>query len=178
MFADRLFAWENRNYQAIDIDAARLAALGGEVWARESRDGKSKGEGVLAMRFAPTIEGVQFHPEADRRAALAWLLKPDQKAATIASFGAVTYERMLKTLGDPQRLARTLALLIPTWAARQFNALAPSRGWNPIAPPRYDPETAAATFAAEALQPGDEATGTPPSAAEASAGHASGPATP
>jgi hypothetical protein len=53
---------------------------------------------------------------------------------------------MLKTLDDPQRLARTYALLIPGWLARSFNALAPARGWNPVPAPEHDPATFSRTF--------------------------------
>lgn len=59
-------------------------------------------------------------------------------AAVIEAFGEVTYRRMLKTLDDPQRLARTYALLIPGWLVRSFNALAPARGWNPLPEPHHD----------------------------------------
>ena len=42
-FHDRLFAFEHRNWEAIDLDEAKLRGLGGKVLARESRDGVSKG---------------------------------------------------------------------------------------------------------------------------------------
>jgi GMP synthase-like glutamine amidotransferase len=138
-FGDRLFAWEHRSWQAVDLDESRLGALGGELWARESRDGFTKGEGLLAFRFAPGIEGTQFHPEADRAGAVAWIARPEQAAAVIEAFGELTYRRMLKTLDDPDRLARTFALMIPGWLVRGFNALAPVRGWKPLDEPAFDP---------------------------------------
>jgi GMP synthase-like glutamine amidotransferase len=140
-FGDRLFAFEHRSWQAVGLDDARLAELRGELWARESRDGVTKGEGLLSFRFAPNIEGTLFHPEADRAGALAWIARPDQAQAVIATYGELTYVRMLKTLDDPTRLARTYALLIPGWLSRWFNALAPERGWSPVTPPRYDEST-------------------------------------
>lgn len=145
-FGDRLFVWEHRNWQAVALDEPRLHALGGELWARESRDGRSKGEGLMAFRFAPLIEGVQFHPEADRHGALSWLLRPEQAAAAHAAYGEEMYRRMLRTLDDPERLARTFALLIPGWLVRRFNALAPARGWRPLPPPVYDAEAARQAF--------------------------------
>ncbi len=137
-FGDRLFAWEHRSWQAVDLDEARLRQLGGELYARESRDGVSKGEGLMAFRFAPGIEGTIFHPEADRAGALAWIERPEQAQAVVDTYGEETYRRMLKTLDDPTRLARTYALLLPGWLARRFNAMAPARGWNPITEPSYD----------------------------------------
>lgn len=140
-FGDRLFAFEHRYWHAIGLENRRLGELGGELWARESRDGKSKGEGLLSFRFAPGVEGTQFHPEADRAGAVAWIARPEQAAAFVEAYGELTYRRMQKTLDNPMRLARTFALLIPGWLARRFNALALARGWHPIELPRHDPKS-------------------------------------
>jgi homoserine O-succinyltransferase len=134
-FADRLFAFEHRNWEAIDLDTRRLAALGGQLLARESRDGVSKGRAVLGVDVTSGIEAVQFHPEADRAGVVSWVSRPDQAAAFKATYGETTYAAMLRTLDDPRRLARTFALVIPGWLARKFNLAAPDRGYNPIAPP-------------------------------------------
>jgi homoserine O-succinyltransferase len=137
-FNDRLFAFEHRNWEAINPDEARLKQHGGVVLARESRDGVSKGAALMALDFAPGVEGVQFHPEADRPGVMAWVSRPDQAEAFKEAYGLTTYERMLKTLDNPGRLARTFALLIPGWMGRKFNAMAPTFGWSPIAPPIQD----------------------------------------
>lgn len=134
-FADRLFAFEHRNWEAIDLDTRKLAALGGQLLAQESRDGVSKGRAVLGVDVTSGIEAVQFHPEADRAGVVSWVSRPDQAAAFKATYGEVTYAAMLRTLDDPRRLARTFALVIPGWLARKFNLAAPDRGYNPIAPP-------------------------------------------
>lgn len=137
-FGDRLFAWEHRSWEAVDLDENRLRELGGILYARESRDGVSKGRGLMSFRFAPGIEGTIFHPEADRPGVLNWIQRPEQAKAVIDAYGDVTYQRMLKTIDDPTRLARTYNLLLPGWLARSFNGLAFSRGWNPVADPSYD----------------------------------------
>jgi GMP synthase-like glutamine amidotransferase len=137
-FGDRLFAFEHRNWEAIDVDEAKLRALGGSVLARESRDGVSKGRAILALDAAPGIETVQFHPEADRPGVMNWVARPEQAAAFKATYGEVTYQAMLRTLDDPRRLARTFALVIPGWLVRRFNLLAASRGYAPLSPPSED----------------------------------------
>ena len=48
-FGDRLFAFEHRNWEAIDLDEARLRELGGALLAQESRDGFSKGRAFLGL---------------------------------------------------------------------------------------------------------------------------------
>ena len=140
-FGERLFAFEHRNWEAIHADEAQLARLGGRVLAQESRDGFSKGAALMGIDFAPGIEGVQFHPEADRPGVMSWVSRPEQAEAFKQAYGITTYERMLKTLDDPQRLARTFALLIPGWMTRRFNALATHRGWRPLSPPVQDMST-------------------------------------
>lgn len=160
-FRDRLFAFENRSWEAVNLDERRLRELGGKLLARESRDGVSKGRGLLAFSFAPGIEGTQFHPEADKPGVVAWLRKREQAEAFIEAYGAITYQRMLRTLDNPERLAKTFTTLIPGWLARRFNLIAPRRGWNPIERPSLDFELfagdapAAATIAFHSLLPSD-----------------------
>jgi len=137
-FADRLFAFEHRNWEAIDLDTRKLAALGGQILAQESRDGVSKGRAVLGLDITSGIEAVQFHPEADRAGVVSWVSRPDQAAAFKATYGEATYQAMLRTLDDPRRLARTYALVIPGWLARKFNLAAPERGYHPITMPNDD----------------------------------------
>lgn len=138
-FEDRLFVWEHRSWSANSVDENRLAALGGKVLARESRPGTSnKGEAVLGLHFAPGIQGTQFHPEADRAGVVAWINRPDHAAAVQDAYGESLYEKMLQTLADPTRLARTYALMIPGWLQRRFNQIAESRGLRPIPPPEQD----------------------------------------
>jgi hypothetical protein len=138
-FGDRLFTWEHRRWEAVDLDARRLSALGGEVLATESRPGGAdKGQALTALCFAPGLVGTQFHPEADRPGVIAWMNRPEHAEALKDAYGNSLYERMMKTLEDPTRLGKTFALLIPGWLARRFNALCPHRGWQPIALPVED----------------------------------------
>ncbi|MBL8714671.1 MAG: hypothetical protein JNL79_01675 [Myxococcales bacterium] len=137
-FGDRLFAFEHRNWEAVGLDESALARHGGTLLARESRDGFSKGEALMAFDFAPGVEGVQFHPEADRPGVMAWVARPDQAAAFKEAYGITTYERMVKTVDDPMRLARTFALMIPGFLTRRFNLLAKKQGWVPLDPPIHD----------------------------------------
>jgi 3-oxoacyl-[acyl-carrier-protein] synthase-3 len=160
-FQDRLFAFENRSWEAVDLDERQLRSLGGKLLARESRDGYSKGLGLHAFEFAPGIEGTQFHPEADKPGVIAWLRKREQAEAFIEAYGAITYQRMLRTLDNPERLAKTFTSLIPGWLTRRFNALAQHRGWAPLPRPELSFELfagdapSAASIAYHSLLPSD-----------------------
>ena len=133
-FKDRLFAFEHRNWEAVDIDQRKLDSFGGSVLALESRDGVSKGRAILGLDVAPGVEAVQFHPEADRAGVVNWIARPEQAAAFKATYGELTYQAMLRTLDDPKRLARTYALVIPSWLSRRFNAIAPHRDYAELPP--------------------------------------------
>lgn len=138
-FGDRLFAWEHRNWEAVDLDEGAVLKLRGAVLATESREGAfDKGRALLAVQFAPGIWGTQFHPEADKPGVMAWIEKPEHRAAVTDAYGQRLYERMIKSLSNPERLAKTFALLVPTWLAYRFNDLAAARGWNPMPPPEPD----------------------------------------
>jgi GMP synthase-like glutamine amidotransferase len=132
----RLFTWEHRRFEAVDLDEKKLAALGGRLLARESREGREdKGRAVMGLEFAPGVVGTQFHPEADRPGVMAWVLRREHSDALRDAYGNDMLERMLKTLSDPTRLARTYALAIPGWLAERFNELAEVRGLRKIPPP-------------------------------------------
>ncbi len=139
-FGDRIFTWEHRRYEAVDLDEKRLREMGGEVLAVESRPGGAvdKGRGLIGFTFAPGVVGTQFHPEADRPGVLAWINRPEHAAAFKDAYGNSLYDRMMQTLADPSRLARTYALMIPGWLAHRFNQLAQVRGYRPIGPPQQD----------------------------------------
>lgn len=138
-FGDRLFTWEHRNWEAVDIDSGALRKLGGAALATESREGlDDKGRALLAVKFGPGIWGTQFHPEADKPGVMAWIEKPEHRAAVTDAYGQLLYERMVKSLSNPERLAKTFSLFIPSWLTYRFNELASARGWNPMPPPEPD----------------------------------------
>lgn len=139
-FDDRLFTWEYRWWQAIDPDPARLRELGGQVLAQESREEgpPGKGEGILAFSFAKGIDGAQFHPEADKPGVLAWMQMEEHAGRLKDQYGEDLYARMLKSLNDETRLARTYALFVPGWLTHRFNDFARERGLVPLAIPELD----------------------------------------
>lgn len=135
-FEDRLFIWEHRHWQAVAMDEERVASQGGALLATESRPGRAdKGHGLLGFRFGPGLDGTQFHPEADRPGVLAWIDRPEHASALKDRYGHSLYDRMMRTLSDPARLARTYALLLPGWLTERFNRIAAVRGLHPIPPP-------------------------------------------
>ncbi|MGH7283725.1 MAG: hypothetical protein ACRELY_19540 [Polyangiaceae bacterium] len=136
-FGYRLFTWEHRNWEAVAPNKKRIAELGSEILAVESHTKAivNRGDAILGLQFCPGVDGVQFHPEADKPGVLAWIEKPEHAATVEDAYGAALYEKMVKSLANPARLARTFALMIPGWLTHRFNELAKERGYKPIAMP-------------------------------------------
>lgn len=136
-FGYRLFSWEHRDWEAVGLDEERLRELGGAVLATETHHTHEvhKGDALLALRFANGMDGTQFHPEADKPGVMAWVDKPESQEALRKAYGSALFERMVKSVTNRDRLAKTFALLIPGWLTYRFNELAPDRGWTPLAPP-------------------------------------------
>jgi homoserine O-succinyltransferase/O-acetyltransferase len=61
-FGDRLFAFEHRNWEVVDLDLSRVEALGGQLLAQESRDGFSKGRAVLGLDVTAGIRSGPVPP--------------------------------------------------------------------------------------------------------------------
>jgi GMP synthase-like glutamine amidotransferase len=138
-FADRLFTFEHRWWQAVEPNANRLRELGGRILANESREaGPNKGDAVLSCSFSSGLDGTQFHPEADKPGVLAWVQIPEHAEAFKAQYGDDLYDRMIKSLNDPTRLARTFALFIPGWLTHRFNELAAQQELIPVEAPELD----------------------------------------
>lgn len=139
-FGYRLFTWEHRNWEAVNLDAKRLGELGGSLTAMESHANAkvNTGDAILGLHFAPGVHGTQFHPEADKPGVMAWIEKPEHTIQVEEQYGRPLYEKMITTLSNPDRLARTFALLIPGWLAFRFNDLAETRGLRPLTAPEFD----------------------------------------
>lgn len=133
-FGYRLFTWEHRNWEAVNPDLDRLKALGGEILSTESHRKAivNRGDAILGMSFSAGIDGVQFHPEADKAGVLAWIENPEHAATVENAYGAQLYDKMVKSLANPTRLARTFALMIPGWLTQRFNEIARVRGLRPL----------------------------------------------
>ena len=118
-------------YGFVNLDEKRLNAMNGAVLARESREGRDdKGSAVLAFNVSEAIETVQFHPEADLAGIFNWIDRPEQQKAFVESYGDLTFDRMLKTIKNPERVARVHHEVIPGWMRRRFNSICAARGWD------------------------------------------------
>jgi homoserine O-succinyltransferase len=135
-FGDRIFAFEHRNWDALDVRESRLSSMGGASLARESREGvNDKGESMLAFHVGEAFESTLFHPEADRAGIRAWIDDPDHEAEFREVYGDLTHERMMRTVDNPERIDRTHRVVLPSWFRRRFAELARYRDFRPLLEP-------------------------------------------
>lgn len=75
---EKFYAFDNRDWQAVNPDHQKLRQIGAKVLSYES-NGHEIGEAVTAIRYTPEIETVQFHPEAEKHGILMRLSEPNEK---------------------------------------------------------------------------------------------------
>ena len=123
---DPFYIVDSRDYQLVNLDHDRLAALGAAVLCLEKeRPHVPLSRAVMAIRFTPEVLGTQFHPEADGEGMLRHLRTPARRQQVIADFGEAKYEEMVRLLADPAAIARTEAVIVPTFLRRALAAVRP-----------------------------------------------------
>ena len=75
--------------------------------------------GIKTIAFPAISTGV-YHFPPERAAEIA--------VSTVKTF--LTFDRMLKTIKNPERVARVHHEVIPGWMRRRFNAISAARGWD------------------------------------------------
>ena len=110
------FAADFRQYQVVQPERTRLDALGGTVLAIEKRRRHVPLErATMAIRLSPEVVGVQFHPEADPEGMRHHFAQPKRMALIVKRHGEEKYWRIMRRLVDPNYLARTHDVFIPTF---------------------------------------------------------------
>ncbi len=116
-FGDRLFAFEHRNWEAIDLDERALARARRQAPRARAATASPRAAPSSGSRSRPASRPCSSTPRPIAPASMNWVARPEQAAAFKATYGEVTYQAMLRTLDDPRRLARTFALVIPGGSA-------------------------------------------------------------
>ena len=122
------YAVDSRDYQLVELDAARLEALGAKVLCLEKeRPHVPLARATMAIRFSPEVIGTQFHPEADGEGMLRYMLTDERKQQVITAYGEDKYHEMVRLLSDPDTIEYTGSIIIPNFlrlALAQLNELA------------------------------------------------------
>jgi homoserine O-succinyltransferase/O-acetyltransferase len=119
------FAVDSRDYQLVQPDFVALNRMGAEVLCIEKeRPHVALERAIMAIRFSREVVGTQFHPEADDEGMLRYFLTPEKRDVVINNHGEEKYTDMVASLQDPQKIALTESVIIPTFlnlAAQQLD---------------------------------------------------------
>lgn len=107
---------DNRDYQLINPDHVKIAAMGGRPLALEKKRPKvARERAIMAMRFNDYFIGTQFHPEADPDGMKIYLQRDEKKQTVITNYSAEKWQSMLEHLNDPDKISYTHSHIIPNF---------------------------------------------------------------
>lgn len=113
---DPFYIVDSRNWQVVQPDEAKLAAMGASILAIEKeRPHVPLERATMAIRFNEYMIGTQFHPEADPAGMRKHLLLPARKQRVIADHGAEKYNSMLELLMEADKIPLTHNTLLPNF---------------------------------------------------------------
>ena len=118
----KFYAFDNRDWQAVDPDLQKLKQIGAAVLSYEA-NGRGYGKAVTAIRYTPEIETVQFHPEAEKHGILMRLSDPHEKKEIVEMMGDAKFDELIQSLNNPEKLMRTYKTILPGFLWRAYNQL-------------------------------------------------------
>lgn len=105
-----------RDWQAVQPDHKKIAALGASVLALEKKRPHIPLErALMGIRLSKELVGVQFHPEANPEGMLIHFQKEEQRNIVIRHHGEQKFSQIIKRLEDPDFLLRTYNTVIPNF---------------------------------------------------------------
>lgn len=115
--SDPFYAVDSRDYQVIQPDENKMAALGAMVLAieKERPHVAHYERAVMAIRFNPYFIGTQFHPEADAIGMSMYLQRDDKKKTVIENHGETKWKSMIEHLNDPDKIMLTHNHILPNF---------------------------------------------------------------
>jgi GMP synthase-like glutamine amidotransferase len=121
---DPFYAVDSRNFQITQPDEERLQELGAQALCLEKdRPNIPLERAVMAIRFSDEVFGTQFHPEADDEGMLRHFLTDIKRNQIIENFGREKYDAMVAYLQDPDKIALTGSVILPTFLRNAIKAL-------------------------------------------------------
>ncbi|GAB3750596.1 type 1 glutamine amidotransferase [Spirosoma pomorum] len=121
---DPFYAVDSRNFQITQPDEDRLQEFGAQALCLEKdRPNVPLERAVMAIRFSDEVFGTQFHPEADDEGMLRHFLTDIKRNQIIENFGREKYDAMVAYLQDPDKIALTGSVILPTFLRNAIKAL-------------------------------------------------------
>ncbi|WP_128543512.1 type 1 glutamine amidotransferase [Larkinella soli] len=113
---DPFFAVDSRSYQLTAPHWERIGQLGAQVLCLEKiRPNVPFERAIMAVRFTGEVFGTQFHPEADGEGMLRYFMTEEKKRQVIENYGEGKFQDMVDSLLDPDKIALTESVLLPSF---------------------------------------------------------------
>jgi homoserine O-succinyltransferase len=121
---DPYYVVDSRDWQMIEPDLDKLAALKANVLAVEKRrDHVPLPRAVMAMSLGEYFYMTQFHPEADAEGMLRLFARPEKRDHIVQNHGDWKLDEMIRNLSDSEKLPLTHKEVIPSFLRSSINAL-------------------------------------------------------
>lgn len=126
------FAVDSRNYQITEPDLVTLENAGAKILCMEKiRPHVDLPRALMAVRFSEEIVGTQFHPEADNEGMLRYFLTDEKRNQIVTNFGQEKYDEMVAYLQDPDKIALTGSVILPSFLRQAILSLS-NEALNPV----------------------------------------------
>ncbi|CCH51800.1 GMP synthase-Glutamine amidotransferase domain-like protein [Fibrisoma limi BUZ 3] len=122
---DPFYAVDSRDYQVTQPNLERIDQIGAEILCLEKdRPHVPLERAIMAVRFSDEIFGTQFHPEADGEGMLRYFLTDEKRNHIVLNYGQEKYDEMVAYLQDPDKIALTESVILPTFLRNALEDLA------------------------------------------------------
>ena len=123
---DPFYAVDSRDYQVTQPNHQKLKTMGGNILAIEkARPHVPLERAIMSIRFNDQMIGSQFHPEADAIGMSMYLQISEKKQMVIDNHGEEKWKSMIEQLGDPDKIMRTYAHILPNFLQASLYQLNP-----------------------------------------------------
>lgn len=123
---DPFFVVDSRDYQVVQPDHKKIAAMGASILLIEkARPHIPLERAIMAIRFNDFMVGTQFHPEADPVGMSIYLRTDARKKVVIENYGEEKWVSMLDHLDDPDKIINTYAHVLPNFLNNAVSMLIP-----------------------------------------------------
>lgn len=121
------YAVDSRDYQLTEPNDEAFEAMGAKLLCLEKiRPHVNLERAIMAIRFSDEVFGTQFHPEADDEGMLRYFLQDEKRRQIIDNYSQAKYDEMVAYLRDPDKIALTEAVILPTFLRTALAAQTPS----------------------------------------------------
>ncbi len=121
---DPYYAVDSRDWQLVQPKRAIFKKYGAKILSLEKiRTHVEYERAIMAIRFSSEMVGTQFHPEADPEGMKIHFKNKLNRDKVIKNFSEKKYQKMMKSLDDPEAIACTYATVIPGFLNRAIHSL-------------------------------------------------------